>query len=90
MASKTIQNVQLNANGSLQVNYSDGSGSTFPDREALTTDPRVADVGSDDWLVGLLLSRWLALDPDLNDPAEINGVTCEVNLSSVLNPVSFG
>ena len=89
MAAKTVQNVVINQNGSIQVNFPDGSGASFPNAAAVSADPRVANVGSDDWLIGLLLSRWLGLNPALNDPSVINGTTLEVIPSSINNPVTF-
>lgn len=89
MAAKTLDHIEINPNGSIHAVFSDGTGNLFSSREDLINSPIVAGVGTDDWMTGLMMARWLALDPDLNDPSVINGTTLEVILASVNNPITY-
>lgn len=88
VAAVTLTSVVIPETGSILVNYSDGTQREFADRAAIRA--AVSEVFSPSQMQDVLLARWSALNPALDNPDEINGTTLEVSLSSVLNPVTIG
>lgn len=87
-ASKTVQSVTYNPDGSVAIQFTDGTGREFSAVTAMQA--AAAQVITDDLLGNLLLARFAARNPGMSNPAEIIGQTVEVDLASQLNPVSFG
>jgi hypothetical protein len=88
MASQTLVNVDINANGSLVAHFADGDDRTYPSRAAVIEE--ATELLTDQLRKKMLVARWVGLDPGLIDPSKINGTTFETNMPSVLNPLAFG
>ncbi len=88
MSVATLDSVQIPASGPITVNYSDGTSIDYSDRTAIGT--AVNELVDAAFAKLLLLARWRALNPALDNPDVINGTTVEINLASVLTPIAFG
>ena len=87
MAVKTLTTVTIDETGGLSFNFPEGSRA-FESRAACQAS--LDEVVNSALLENLIIKRWIALNPDMNDPGVINGTTLEINLASALNPVAFG
>jgi hypothetical protein len=90
MAALTVTSVTIDGT-QLTYNFDDNSQLVM-DKGTTPNDYVVQQENllNTDLLKKLLIQRHYALNPGLNDPSSINGVTLEINLASVLNPMSFG
>ncbi|VTR95225.1 unnamed protein product [Gemmata massiliana] len=82
--SLSVQSVTYNPDGSISLMCSDGQGREFPNNTALQM--AVSQIVTRELLENLLLARFKALDPNMTNPAAINGVGIEVDLANTINP----
>lgn len=86
--SVTLEEIILPVNGSVLVNFSDGTQLEYANRAALET--AVADVGDNEWVRLALIKHWLLQNPALDNPAKVTGKTMQVDLTLDLGPVQIG
>lgn len=87
MAVKTLTTVTIDETGGLSFNFPEGNRA-FESRAVCVST--LDEVITGTLLENLIIKRWMALNPAMDDPGVINGTTLEVNLASALNPVAFG
>ena len=87
-ASKGVQSVVYNPDGSVAFGFTDGTGREFSSVAAMQAF--AAGVVTDELLGSLLIARFKGQNPAMTDPSKVNGVVLEIDMASVLNPVAFG
>lgn len=88
MASQTLTAAKINADGSIDADYTDGSGLSYGNRAALISE--VTEIITPSLLKKLLLLRWYSLDTDLVNPGVINGTSIQFAMDLVLDPLTIG
>lgn len=88
MASQTLTNVEILADGSVTAHFADADDRSYASRAAIIAE--ADELIDTNLLKKLLIARWAGLDPALTDPSKINGMTLESNMASVLNPLEYG
>lgn len=83
---QTIVSVTLPPDGRVVIDFGEGSTREYASRADVTGELAQID---QQYLRALLVARWAALNPAVDNPAVINGTSLEINMASALSPIVF-